>query len=81
VEVRGSLTLHGVTKPVFLKIASFKCIVQPVFKREVCGADASAEIDRSDFGIGYGVPQAIPTGKVTLAIQFEALKDTPAAGP
>jgi polyisoprenoid-binding protein YceI len=77
VSVHGSLTLHGVTKPVVLKIASFKCIVHPVFKREVCGADASAEIDRSDFGIGYGVPASIPTGKVTLAIQVEALKDAP----
>ena len=77
----GSLTLHGVTKPVFLKIASFKCIMHPMLKREVCGADASAEIDRSDFGIGYGVPQSIPTGKVTLAIQVEALKDAAAAGP
>jgi polyisoprenoid-binding protein YceI len=77
VGVHGSLTLHGVTKPVFLKIASFKCIMHPMLKREVCGADASAEIDRSDFGIGYGVPQSIPTGKVTLAIQVEALKDLP----
>jgi len=32
-------------------------------------------------GIGYGVPQSIPTGKVTLAIQVEALKDAAAAGP
>jgi polyisoprenoid-binding protein YceI len=81
VGVHGSLTLHGVTKPVFLKIASFKCIMHPMLKREVCGADASAEIDRSDFGIGDGVPQSIPTGKVTLAIQVEALKDAAAAGP
>jgi polyisoprenoid-binding protein YceI len=75
VALHGSLTLHGVTKPVDLKINSFKCIMHPVFKREVCGADASAEIDRTEFGVGYGVPQAIPTGKVTLQIQVEALKD------
>jgi polyisoprenoid-binding protein YceI len=75
VAVHGTLTLHGVAKPVDLKIASFKCVQHPVFKREVCGADASAEIDRTDFGIGYGIPQSIPSGKVTLAIQVEALKD------
>jgi polyisoprenoid-binding protein YceI len=79
VGVHGSLTLHGVTKPVVLKIASFKCIMHPMLKREVCGADASAEIDRTDFGISYGVGQAIPTGKVTLAIQVEALKDAAAS--
>ena len=75
VGVHGSLTLHGVTKPVFLKIASFKCITHPMLKREVCGADVMAEIDRTDFGIGFGVPQTIPTGKVSLAIQVEAIKD------
>ncbi|HEY3808480.1 MAG TPA: YceI family protein [Steroidobacteraceae bacterium] len=75
VALHGSLTLHGVTKPVDLKINSFKCVMHPVFKREVCGADASAEIDRTEFGIGYGIPQAIPTGKVGLQIQVEALKD------
>jgi polyisoprenoid-binding protein YceI len=81
VGLHGNLTLHGVTKPVFLKINSFKCMTHPMLKREVCGADAKAEIDRTDFGIGYGVGQAIPSGKVTLAIQVEALKDAPAPSP
>jgi len=75
VAVHGKLTLHGVTRPVDLKIASFKCIMHPMLKREVCGADASTEIDRTEFGIGYGIPQSIPDGKVRLAIQVEALKD------
>ena len=75
VAAHGTLTLHGVSKPVDLKINSFKCVMHPVFKREVCGADASAEIDRTDFGISFGIPQSIPTGKVTLQIQVEALRD------
>jgi polyisoprenoid-binding protein YceI len=48
-----------------------------VLKRELCGADASAEIDRTEFGMGHGVPEAVPTGKVTLEIQVEAIKDAP----
>jgi polyisoprenoid-binding protein YceI len=75
VAAHGTLTLHGVTKPLDLKILSFKCIIHPMLKREVCGADASAELDRTDFGISFGIPNSIPTGKVTLAIQVEALKD------
>ena len=39
-RVTGVLTLHGVTRPVDLKINSFKCMPHPLFKREVCGADA-----------------------------------------
>ncbi|GAC1623147.1 MAG: YceI family protein [Nevskia sp.] len=75
VAVEGNLSLHGVTRPVTLKLNSFDCIIHPLLKREVCGADAAAEIDRGDFGISYGIGKAIPTGKVTLQIQVEAIKD------
>jgi len=72
-KVNGELTLHGVTKPVKLTINQFKCIQHPMFKREACGADASATFNRSDFGIDYGVQMGFnPT--VKLAIQVEALK-------
>ncbi|MDR3416716.1 MAG: YceI family protein [Nevskia sp.] len=72
VEADGELTLHGVTKPVALKINSFKCIPDPMLKVERCGADASAEINRSDFGIDYGVKMT-GSGSVKLAIQVEGL--------
>jgi polyisoprenoid-binding protein YceI len=73
VSVDGELTLHGVTKPVTLNINKFKCIMHPMLKREVCGADASAEFKRSDFGISYGVPMMAP--EVKLAIEVEAVKN------
>ena len=72
VSVTGELTLHGVTKPLTLKINKFACVTDGMTKRERCGADASAEFDRSDFGITYGVPKFSP--HVTLAIQVEAIK-------
>jgi polyisoprenoid-binding protein YceI len=72
VAVEGELTLHGVTKPVTLAINKFKCIQHPMLKREVCGADASAEFSRADFGISYGLPKFAP--EVKLAIEVEAIK-------
>lgn len=72
VAVEGDLTMLGVTKPVPLKIGKFKCIEHPMLKREVCGADASAEFKRSDFGMDYGLPRFSP--EVKLAIQVEAVK-------
>ncbi|MBW8811428.1 MAG: polyisoprenoid-binding protein, partial [Lysobacter sp.] len=45
-KVEGELTLHGVTKPLELKINKFKCMPHPMLKREVCGADASATFQR-----------------------------------
>src|SRR6202030_2606335 len=32
-EAQGTLTMHGVTKPVTLKIDSFKCILSPLNKK------------------------------------------------
>ena len=52
-EIEGTLTMHGVTQPVTLAVERFRC--QPHFRhgREVCGADASATIDREEFGVDY----------------------------
>jgi polyisoprenoid-binding protein YceI len=72
VAVDGELTMLGVTKPVALKVNKFKCIMHPHYKKEVCGADATAEFKRSDFGLNYGLPNFSP--EVKLAIQIEAIK-------
>jgi polyisoprenoid-binding protein YceI len=71
VGVEGELTLHGVTKPLALKINKFKCVMNEQMKREVCGADAYAEFKRSDFGINYALPAFAP--EVVLRIQVEAI--------
>lgn len=72
-EVQGELTLHGVTKPVTLTINSFMCKVHPTKKTEMCGADASATINRADFGINFGQQMGFKQ-EVKLAIQVEAAK-------
>ena len=72
-EISGELTLHGVTKPVKLVIGSFMCKPHPSTKIETCGADASAVLDRADFGIDYGKDYGFSM-KVQLAIQVEAAK-------
>lgn len=72
-EVKGELTLHGVTKPLTLTINSFLCKPHPMLKREVCGADASAKFNRKDFGIDFGEAYGFKMD-VTLQIQVEAIK-------
>ena len=71
-SVDGELTLRGVTNPLTLTINKFKCIVHPMHKREVCGADVTGQFQRSDFGINAGLPRFSP--EVKLAIQVEAVK-------
>jgi len=72
-RVVGELSLHGVTKPVELKINSFKCIQHPVFKRELCGADATGTFKRDEFGLDAGKKYGFNMD-VTLHIQVEAIK-------
>lgn len=71
-EVDGELTLHGVTKPLKLRIQSFKCMPHPVLKRELCGADALATFERDDFGMAAGKDYGFDM-TVTLRIQVEAI--------
>ena len=70
--VVGHLTLHGVTRPLTLKINSFKCMPHPMLKREVCGADALATFQRDAFGMDAGKPYGFSMA-VTLRIQVEAI--------
>ena len=69
-EAQGTLTMHGVTKPVTLTIDSFKCVQSPLVHKEVCGADANATLNRADFGVNYGDKYGFKMD-VKLQIQVE----------
>lgn len=75
-RVVGELTLRGVTKPVELKINSFKCIQHPFYRREACGADAIGTFKRDDFGMDAGKAYGFNMD-VTLRIQVEAVQKAP----
>jgi len=72
-EVAGQLTLLGKTLPVVLKASNFNCYTNPILKREVCGGDFETTIQRSQWGIGWGINFGIPD-TVKLAVQVEAVK-------
>ncbi len=73
VAVDGQLTLKGITRPLRLDVRSFSCIEHPFFKKEVCGADATGELNRADFGMTqFAEGEA---GKVRFQIQVEAIKE------
>jgi polyisoprenoid-binding protein YceI len=71
-KIVGVLTMHGATKPLTLQINSFKCIPHPMLKRELCGADALATLNRDDYGISAGKDWGFSMA-VTLRIQVEAV--------
>jgi len=73
-QLVGELTLHGVTRPLTLKIHLLKCIPHPMLKRDYCGADASGRFNRDDFGLGAGKDWGFKMD-VDLRIQAEAIAE------
>lgn len=72
-EVAGSFTLLGKTHPLKLKATNFNCYLHPTLKREVCGGDFETTIDRSLYGMNYGLIFGF-SKLVRLVIQVEAIK-------
>jgi polyisoprenoid-binding protein YceI len=68
----GTLSMNGKDNPVMLKAGRFNCYDNPMLKREVCGGDFEATIQRSQWGIVYGLP-GIPDS-IRLLIQIEAIR-------
>ncbi len=73
VSVNGDLTIKGETKPVTLKVTSFKCMPHPMLKKDACGANATAVVKRSDFNMGKYAPYV--SDEVTLTIPVEAIAE------
>ena len=71
--VEGTLTMLGKSNPVTLKANQFNCYTNPIFKREVCGGDFEATLQRSQWGITYGLPMVAPDN-VRLVVQVEAIR-------
>ena len=72
-SVEGQLTLLGKTGPLTLKANQFNCYDSPMLKREVCGGDFETTIDRTQWGMNYGVEWGFPKN-VRLVVQIEAVK-------
>lgn len=70
-QVMGSLTLHGVTKPVTLEVAPTKCDMR-MDKAFICGAVVTTSIKRSDFDMKTYVPYI--GDDVKIQIEVEAAK-------
>jgi polyisoprenoid-binding protein YceI len=72
VDVPGTLTLMGQTKPVTLKAVRFNCYLNPLINRQVCGGDFETTVQRSDWGITWGLNFGFEN-KVKLLVQVEAV--------
>ncbi len=72
-QVNGSLTMRGKTLPVTLTATNFNCYESRQLKRPVCGGNFETTIQRSKWGIDYGLQYGVPDD-IRLLVQVEAVK-------
>ena len=73
--VTGELTIIGATQPVTLDVTLNKAAAYPFgHQREVLGLSMSTTINRSDFGMDYGVGNGLVGDEVIINIETEAMK-------
>lgn len=72
VELKGTLTLKGVSKPVTLKVTNFECKKHPMTGVDYCGANAVTKVKRTEFNMGKYAPHV--GDDVTILIAIEAAK-------
>jgi polyisoprenoid-binding protein YceI len=68
----GELMIRGVTKPVTLSVADFKCVIHPATKKPACGAEVTASVKRSEFGMTKN--QASTADDVSITVAIEAIQ-------
>lgn len=73
VAAEGSFTLLGVTKPLTVTVSNFRCAPHPMNKRLTCGADITASLKRSEFGMTKYVPAV--SDEVKISVPVEATVD------
>jgi polyisoprenoid-binding protein YceI len=72
-ELRGNLTLLGVSRPLSLSVVWNKSATSPLPGNPyVAGMSARGSFRRSDFGMSYGVADGLVGDEVELLIELEA---------
>ena len=72
--IAGTLTLHGVTKPVVLMADGPRGPAPGMDHKPHAGFTATTTIHRTDFGIGSKFPAAVVGDDVKLTIDLEVVK-------
>ncbi|MXO85184.1 hypothetical protein GRI38_03995 [Altererythrobacter aurantiacus] len=69
--IEGNLTMNGVTRPVTLNARLTGAGTNPMNQAETVGFEAETSIDRSEFGIDYGMQAIGDTVDLNITIAFE----------
>ena len=70
-RILGTLTMHGVSRPVVLEASLHGAGTNPMSKATTVGFDATAHIKRSDFGVTKYVPMIGDNVDIRISAAFE----------
>lgn len=73
--VHGTLTLHGVSKPITLNVKLNQVGTSPITNKMTAGFTASTTLKRSDYGINTLLPGL--SDDVTIDVEAEAFQSQP----
>lgn len=72
-QIHGELTLRGQSQPLTLTARRWKCGLNLLFRREVCGGDFEATLSRSSFGMTLA--SGLVSDEIRLLVQVEAIQE------
>ncbi len=70
-QIFGTLTLHGISRPVVLDAQFHGAGINPLDKAYTAGFDATAQIQRSDFGVKTYLPLIGDAVTIRISAAFE----------
>lgn len=73
-QLAGDLTLHGITRKVSTDLVYTGTTVNPMSKKQTVGFRVTGTINRSDFGIGGGFPEAAISNEVRIKADGEFIQ-------
>lgn len=72
-QIHGETALRGQSQPLTLTARRWKCGLNPLFRREVCGGDFEATLSRATFGMTLA--SGLVSDEVKLLVQVEAVRE------
>lgn len=70
-NLKGNLTMHGVTKPVTLVLVDRGSTINAMNKKKTYAYQVTGTLKRSDFGVGGNFPEAVISNMVRIKGDFE----------
>lgn len=70
-KIEGSVTMHGVTRPLTLDATFYGAGLNPITKGNTVGFSATGTLKRSEFGVSKYVPLVGDTVQLKIAAAFE----------